>query len=695
MKLLRARIDGFRLIDGIEVEFSTDPGRNVTVVRAANESGKTTLLTALQWCLFGDAALPPGYSPSSMDLQPGDLAETVGLVEYEVEGRTGPRRFRLLRTLTERVGGGVHGKSAAELYELTPQGDEPIQNVEAHLAVHMPTELREVFFTDGDRALTFIQGLRTEQQKRVKQAIEQLMGLPMLEEAVEHVKKVERDVRSKADSAAGSQELRQIRLDLEGLDSSIPEVEARLKAEQDEISNLTDLHNRADRDLQEALKRGNREEIGKDLASVAKQKAACEARIRHAEAAQAALLSNHGFARAMLGGKLAVAGKLLDDLRKKGQIPNRTIPILEDRLQHSDCICGESLDPADAAGARRRAHIEQLINDSREVDALKSKVSDLYFDGRDSFQGPKVNWIEDYAATFADRDREERLYQELGDREAELEAKLAKVKDDNVQMAREMRDTYAARLREKIGSVTKFDMQLRSLREQRAELDRKFQTLSARQERGLRFASELTVARDIRGVLERALETMKTREVQSVSDRMNEHFLRMIGAHPDLALIQRSSINSDFCIVVHGRNGRVLDPTTDLNGASRRALTIAFILALTEVSGVQAPTVVDTPLGMMSGFVKTEVVRVASEVSSQLILFLTYDEIRGCEAILDAKAGVVTTITNPLHYPTMLTNDPGTTAARAIQCDCDHRDVCQTCERIPSPTSDAELEAAQ
>ena len=49
-----------------------------------------------------------------------------------------------------------------------------------------------------------------------------------------------------------------------------------------------------------------------------------------------------------------------------------------------------------------------------------------------------------------------------------------------------------------------------------------------------------------------------------------------------------------------------------LTPAMVRALTLAFILALTEISGVEAPNVIDTPLGMMSGFVKREVVRVLS-----------------------------------------------------------------------------------
>ena len=58
MKLIQAKFSNFRILKDFELEFSTDPKKPLTVVRAANESGKTTLLYALQWGLFGDLALP-------------------------------------------------------------------------------------------------------------------------------------------------------------------------------------------------------------------------------------------------------------------------------------------------------------------------------------------------------------------------------------------------------------------------------------------------------------------------------------------------------------------------------------------------------------------------------------------------------------------------------------------------------------
>jgi len=163
---------------------------------------------------------------------------------------------------------------------------------------------------------------------------------------------------------------------------------------------------------------------------------------------------------------------------------------------------------------------------------------------------------------------------------------------------------------------------------------------------------------------------------------MNSLFLKMIGADPEQgSIIQRAEISPDFDIIVYGPDGRTLNPDRDLNGASRRALTLSFILALTKVSEVEAPNVIDTPLGMMSGYVKRYVLRTALKESSQLVLFLTHDEIAGCEEILDKHAGVVFTLTNPAHYPKMLVSKPEVKEIRLLRCSCNHREHCKLCER--------------
>ena len=67
MKLIRAEFENFRLLRQLNLDFSTDKIRKLTVIRAENESGKTTILNGLQWALYGDDALPEkraGLSPA-------------------------------------------------------------------------------------------------------------------------------------------------------------------------------------------------------------------------------------------------------------------------------------------------------------------------------------------------------------------------------------------------------------------------------------------------------------------------------------------------------------------------------------------------------------------------------------------------------------------------------------------------------
>ena len=125
----------------------------------------------------------------------------------------------------------------------------------------------------------------------------------------------------------------------------------------------------------------------------------------------------------------------------------------------------------------------------------------------------------------------------------------------------------------------------------------------------------------------------------------------------------------------------MLNPDRDLNGASRRALTFAFILSLAKISEVEASNVIDTPLGMMSGYVRQSVLKTAIRESSQLILFLTRSEIADCEEILDAEAGQVITLTNTAHYPQILVNNPKVKEGKVLQCECDHRQECKICKR--------------
>ena len=274
-----------------------------------------------------------------------------------------------------------------------------------------------------------------------------------------------------------------------------------------------------------------------------------------------------------------------------------------------------------------------------------------------------------------------------------LELQLDSLPDTDIQGLRDIRRQYKDQRDRYLSKQSALETQLIGLRRDREKLETERDRLLREQKKGARILAELEVTQDVMKVLQSAYERITNEELQKVSDLMNSIFLEMIGADPEQgAIIRRAKISQEFDILVYGPAGRTLNPDRDLNGASRRALTLAFILALTKVSDVEAPNVIDTPLGMTSGFVKRSILRTAVRESAQLILFLTHDEIAGCEEIIDESAGVVFTLTNPAHYPRMLVNHPGIRERKVLRCACDHRSDCQLCLRHVD--AQVEMEAA-
>ena len=90
----------------------------------------------------------------------------------------------------------------------------------------------------------------------------------------------------------------------------------------------------------------------------------------------------------------------------------------------------------------------------------------------------------------------------------------------------------------------------------------------------------------------------------------------------------------------------------------------------------------------MSGAVKKRVIELitapsggARGLKKQVVLFLTRDEIRGTEDVIDQRAGRIYTFTNSDHYPVDLVNDPDVDVTQILRCECNHRQFCRICAR--------------
>ncbi len=694
MKLIRAQFENFRLLRDLKLDFSTD--KRLTVIRAENESGKTTILNGLQWALYGNDALPEKgkdyrLHPIDWDAADGQRIPISVQVEFETKrlSRSGPDdtiRYRIIRAGYEKLDG-VMDNPEVRLFELTDTGSKDVDKPNVRIKEELPPELREVFFTDGDRALSFIEATASEKIKRdrVEKAIRSLLGLNYIDKARSHIKTTISDFNKAAKSLDIHKELTSVAAELEEIETAYRKLEKNIVDYKSQIAAIHKQIEGTREQIEIALVKGDREKLKIDIAETKVQLKQLDKNLAAAGQKHSHLFRGMFFSRDLLAPTLKKSLEKLSKLHTQGKIPSATIPVLEERLQGITCICGESLDSQTVDGKKRRDHIQCLIDESQQADVLQSKLTDLYYGSRDLQLDETANnkdWIAEYEKIVECRDKLKRKRDEQGEKLKDLEAQLDLIPDINIQGLRSTEQDYTdqkTHLSRRLGGA---ETQLEGLKKERKSLVLRRDNLLSKQRKGKHILASLDVARDVQSVLKKSYDRITDEELMKVSCKMNEIFLEMIGADPKQgAIIQRAEISKDYDILVYGLNNQMLNPDQDLNGASRRALTFAFILALTKVSEVEAPNVLDTPLGMMSGYVKRSVLRTAIRESSQLILFLTRSEIADCEEILDEEAGRVITLTNSAHYPRILVNDPRVEQRKTLRCECNHRKKCRLCQR--------------
>ena len=703
MRILRARFENFRLLRDLELDFSTDPNKRLTVIRAENESGKTTVLWGLQWGLYGDDALPGQgrdfrLHPIDWDGTGGESITISAAIDFEVVSARSGRAdtYRIVRQAHESVSGNTWKRRpfAIKLFQLGNTGSELIPYPEARVNRELPLELREVFFTDGDRALGFIEADTGDKRDRVQKAIRSLLGLDIIEQSLHHVRKASRDANREAKKIGSGSELQTVTSRLEQINDQQENLNAEISDAKKQFNAFNERIADVQKKIDDALRKGDKKQLQEEGQKVKDHLKQVGTEIKETASDHAQLFRSLALSRDLLAPILRDSVDKLNQLREQGKLFTLTVPILEELLNTTTCICGESLAEHHPQGKHRREHIEHLIEQSRKADELQRILTDLYHASA-QFQLDQATEEESWAGEYAsvsDRRRElGRNREALASQLRSLGVQIDQIPDTDIQGLRDtLRDHEHQRARFRDIQVRNETL-LENLREEERDLKRKRDKLLREQEKGARIRAELNVIQDVESVLRKSYERITNEELVKVSDLMNTFFLEMIGADPEQANIRRAEISREFDILVYGTDDRTFNPDDDVNGASRRALTLAFILALTKVSGVAAPNVIDTPLGMMSGYVKRSVLRTTIRESYQLVLFLTRSEIAGCEEILDAAAGRVITLTNSTHYPKMLKNDPQVSIATILRCECNHRSRgCRLCDRHNDPVDGME-----
>ena len=700
MRLDSAHITKFKLLEDLDLRFSSDSARPLTVIRAENGSGKTSILLALRWGMWGEEGLPQRMALTSTAMPVGEpVTVQVSISFSERDMYSGKEtRYRLIRSCIEtRSEGDEYQRTIprVRLLQLADQGSVDIEvGMQARINAMLPFILADVFFTDGDAVQSFVAGAdqsERDRQEYVHQAIRQLLGFDEVESAEKVLGTISKSFRRELRDS-GSMKLKLAEEQLEEIEDNL----AKKRGERVQIRRRIEGVDQQIREDERALDRIKG--IG-DLDAIQARIHRFESDIKHLETEESNvrqqmkdLLQSEGLSRRMLGPWLQSGVDVLANLEDDNVIPGMSVGLLHDRLDLGVCICGLDLTEGDP----RHAHVLELIEHQRQTEPWLKRLTELRHESRVIARATPESSGTDGA--FADRlhmlrnqftDCKDQHRQKSGDLTVERDRRKQigeqRVRDltERLESSRAKKSEFDQAQGEIGGDIHDLEEQLGQQKELVGQAERQEQLNDV-----LRRRSQ--VAGDLLALTSGILARLKSDYVHRVSERLNDLFLEIVGA--DLTADSRlftgvNIVSGSYDMVVHAQEGRTLDVVTELNGASKRALTLSLIWALMVVAEKEAPRIIDTPLGMTSGAVKHRMVELltspvdATGLPYQVVLFMTRSEIRDIEQLIQERAGVITTLTCSKDYPVDLVNDWGTSYPVVRTCPCDHTQICRLCER--------------
>ncbi|MFA6708696.1 MAG: AAA family ATPase [Fusobacterium sp.] len=188
------KLHNFRQFKDLELNFSTDKEKNVTIVRANNGTGKTTLSQAFTWCLYGDVSF------ALKDLLNKDVSNNLKednnleILKVEIELYHGKALYRIIRTkeFFKNSNGKINSNPAKfKLFRSLENGNtKEVKESEAlnEISNILPEKLARYFLFDGERIEQMSKEVKTGRKSgEFSEAVIGLLGLRPLIKAKEHL----------------------------------------------------------------------------------------------------------------------------------------------------------------------------------------------------------------------------------------------------------------------------------------------------------------------------------------------------------------------------------------------------------------------------------------------------------------------------------------------------------------------------
>ena len=629
MRLDKITLENFRQYHGRQrLAFAGAGERNVTVINGVNGAGKTSFFLALNWCLYGRRAADVNVIQNVGELvskealshvEAGeDVVAAVELTFHHDGTRDAARRE--VAAAVQPDGSIETADDDFTLMATQPDGKAwRVERPESAINVMLPASARTYFFFDGEKINDFA---RPEASSEVKEAVYLVLNLEQLERAQYHLSECAREYRSElrrlssGELAELLEEDERVRLERDGHKAAVEEAQNEVRAARRHIEDVEKLllSSSGAKALQE-----RRSELTGQLFQEQRRRNLQTERVQGALMRSAGVFASDAVQRAL---------GVLNEKRAKGEIPSAIrAQFVQDLLEAEVCICGRPLDEEaedKLSALLRRSYSDRLESEVIEATAQIRQLqvaAPLAADELAQAASERVAALQAIDSLEAQRDEVEHQLKDSS------EADVARLEERRIEYQEDV-ERNTLRIGGLNGKIQEADTRLK-------ELEGLINTAQKAERRQALLSAKMELAQHSADAIDGMQTTFADEMRARIEEKTREVFNALVWKKSQFKGIE---LDADFNLEVIDRYGMRARP--ELSAGERQVLSLSFITAMARLSGEEAPLVMDTPFGRLSGQPRLAIAENLPLLTDQLVLFVTDEELRDdARSMLASKIG--------------------------------------------------------
>lgn len=573
-----------------ELDLKVTDERHINVIEGQNGSGKSNLLNAITLCFYDDEthiddsnleADPLVNLQRLNELEPGETAS--GYVKVKFGDEKPDYIFERKFTTAKQPDGSYSGSTGElELKQRIGEDMHKMPNANAQLNQILPTGVHEYFLFDGEQLDEFFEDGYAE---RVKEGILDVSHIELLNESHSHLETVQSRLEKQSAEFEGN----------------VSEAEAEYRAEKDVLQDLQSERETAQEELEEARKR--RDELDTDL----RQSSQEDVREKQLERERLRERLNETQedlreAKQDTGNALTTAGATvynvdalrfslnrLEELEQQGELPPKIQEWFIDRLlERGTCICGEGLD--NESRKQNLQHLQKEVADIEDGNIEgKIRIPDLL----NEVNSDVDELLNERGRVEELREKRDEIQEKIDDISAFLQQKDT-IDAEDAAALEQQREEVNGRIEELSHRTGKLEGEIEDQQEIVDEKKAEWEAEMEKEDQHQTLLRRVQFVEEAREEVEQIRTNILNQVRNETEARLEEYFNELIWKDEPYKI----HLTEDYEVNVQGPTAQ--KKLASLSAGERQVLALAFMSALSRISGFSAPIVIDTPLGRIS-----------------------------------------------------------------------------------------------